>query len=157
MQPVDLCSVGLEKLKIALSWHLLTRISDSSRFWLQVMLAQVYLRVHSGKCSLFELTSVLMKRGFGPQSFIQEITCVLQRMLTHWFSSLPCFRRHSSNLRASCTLLNGTELTGGENNSSTFLQLLAIHVTPLSLITSANFTPVKDLIKSGLAVLCLLG
>lgn len=69
-------------------------------------------------------------------------------MLTHWLNSLPCFRKHFSNLRASCALLNGSELTGGENNSSTFLQLLAIHVTPLSLITSANFTPVKDLIKS---------
>lgn len=44
--------------------------------------------------------------------------------------------------------MNGSELTGGENNSSTVLQLLAIHVTPLSLIRSANFTPVKDLIKS---------
>lgn len=154
VQPVDLCSLGLEKLITALSWHLLTRISDNSRFWLQITLAQVYLGVHSGKCSFFEPTSL---RGFGRQSFVQEISCVLERMLTHCLSSLPCFRRHFSNLRASCTLLNGTELTGGENNSSTFLQLLAIHVTPLSLITSANFTPVKDLIKSGLAVLCLLG
>lgn len=53
-----------------------------------------------------------------------------------------------SNLQPSCALLNGSELTGGENNSSTFLQLLAVHVTPLSLIRSANFPPVKDLIKS---------
>lgn len=74
-------------------------------------------------------------------------------MLTHWLDLLPCFRKHFPNLWASCTLLNGSELTGGENNSSTFLQLLAIHVTPLSLITSANFTPVKDLIKSSVGSL----
>lgn len=69
-------------------------------------------------------------------------------MCTPWLSSLLCLRKHFPNLRASCALLNGSELTGGENNSSTFLQLLAIHVTPLSLIMSAKFTPVKDLIKS---------
>lgn len=66
----------------------------------------------------------------------------------HRLNSLLCLRKHFPNLQASCTLLNGSELTAGENNPSTFLQLLAIHVTPLSLITSANFTPVKDLIKS---------
>lgn len=66
MQPVDLRSVGLEKLKITLSWNLLTSMSYSSRFWLQITSAQLYLRVHSGKFGLFELTSVLMKRGFGP-------------------------------------------------------------------------------------------
>lgn len=68
-------------------------------------------------------------------------------MCTPWLNSLPCFRKQFSNLRVLCSLLNGSELTEGGNNSSTFLQLLAIHVTPLSLIMRANFTPVKELIK----------
>lgn len=71
-----------------------------------------------------------------------EGTCVWKG-----FNLLLCFREHLPNLRASCTVLNGGKLTGGENNPSTFLQLLAICVTPLSLIKSANFAPVKDLIK----------
>lgn len=71
-----------------------------------------------------------------------EGTCVWKG-----FNLLLCFREHLPNLLASCTVLNGGKLTGDENNPSTFLQLLAIHVTPLYLITSANFTPVKDLIK----------
>lgn len=71
-----------------------------------------------------------------------EGTCVWKG-----FNLLLCFREHLPNLLASCTVLNGSKLTRGENNPSTFLQLLAIHVTPLYLITIANFTPVKDLIK----------
>lgn len=65
MQPVNLCALGFEKLKITVL-ELLMRISYSSRFWLQITSARHYLRVHSGKFSLFELILVLLKRGFGP-------------------------------------------------------------------------------------------
>lgn len=61
MQLVDLCSVGLGKLK-KLSMNLLMRISYSSRFCLKITWAQLYLTVHSGKFILFEFTSLLMKR-----------------------------------------------------------------------------------------------
>lgn len=43
---------------------------------IQITWVQLYLRVHSGKLNLFDFTSVLMKREFGPQAVVQESTCV---------------------------------------------------------------------------------